>query len=65
MTVNILGHKVEVTTLKQCKMSGADHDKLKHEARVDRQANGFNVDDSFVLCGHCGEAISLFVEDVK
>ena len=62
MTVNVLGHKVEVTTERQCKRSDADHIELKHAARADRQANGFNVDDSFALCTRCGEAISLRID---
>lgn len=62
MTVNVLGHEVEVTEDKTCKRSGADHNELKHAARVDRQVNGFDVDNSYVLCGHCGEAISLFIK---
>jgi len=60
--LSLLGLKVEVTTDKTCKRSGADHIELKHAARADRQANGFNVDESFVLCGHCGEAISLRID---
>lgn len=57
--LTLLGHKVEITTDKQCKRSGADHIELKHAARADRQARGFNVDESYVVCTHCGEAVSL------
>ena len=60
-SINVLGHKANITTDRQCKRSGADHITLRNEARVARQEAGKDVDDSFVLCGHCGEAISLKV----
>lgn len=55
----ILGQPAEVTTERQCTRSGDDHIKLKHEARADRQALGFNVDESHVLCLRCGKAVPL------
>ena len=62
--IYVLGHPARVTTDRQCTRSHTDHIKLKHEARVDRQRLGFNVDESFALCMQCGEAISLKIEDV-
>jgi hypothetical protein len=59
MTISIMGHEVEVVTDKVCQRSPEDHVKLKHEARADRAARGFNVNESFVLCGRCGKAVSL------
>jgi hypothetical protein len=50
-----------VTEDRQCRRSGDDHIKLRNEARVDRQRNGFDTDTSFVLCLRCGLAISLKV----
>lgn len=55
----LLGHKVEITTDRQCRRSGADHVKLKHEARADRQRLQFDVDESYVLCTSCGLAVAL------
>jgi hypothetical protein len=55
----VLGHVVKVTEEKVCKRSGDDHIKLKHEARADRELRGFDRDQSFVLCGRCGEAVPL------
>ena len=64
MTVSILGHKVEVLEVKgdlnrMCRRSGTDHLQLKHEARASRQAGGFDVDESVVLCTRCGLAVAL------
>jgi hypothetical protein len=53
------GHPIEVTTERVCFRSGADHIKLKQEARADRIKFGFNTDESHVICLRCGKAISL------
>lgn len=57
--IYVLGHPAKITTEKQCRRSGDDHVKLKHEARADRKRLGFNVDDSYVLCLRCGMAVAL------
>ena len=64
MQVTILGHNVDVLHVteqenKICRRSGDDHLKLKFEARAARQAEKFDVDESYVLCGRCGLAIGL------
>jgi hypothetical protein len=60
-TINVLGHKAEITTERVCTRSGDDHIILRNEARVARQNAGFDVDSSFVLCMRCGQAIALEV----
>jgi len=57
--IHAFGHNVEITEAEQCTMSSVNHKTLMHEARVDRQKRGFNVDESYVLCTRCRKAISL------
>lgn len=59
--IYVFGTKAEVTTERQCTRSDQDHVLLRNEARVDRQKNNFNVDDSFVICMRCVKAVSLRV----
>jgi hypothetical protein len=59
--IYVMGHPAKITADRVCTRSGDDHIKLKHEARADRQRLEFNVDDSFVLCLRCGQAVSLRV----
>ena len=59
--IYIMGHPARVTTDRQCTRSITDHITLRNEARVARQERGFDVDDSFVLCMQCGQAIPLQV----
>ncbi len=57
--IYVLGHPAQITTERTCTRSWDDHIKLKHEARADRQALGFNIDESFALCLRCGKAVPL------
>jgi hypothetical protein len=59
--IYVMGHPAKVTTERQCTRSVTDHIKLRNEARVARQENHFDVDESFVLCMRCGQAIALRV----
>jgi len=57
--ITFFGTQIEVTSERQCQRSSADHRALVHEARLDRQKTGHNVDESYVICGHCVKALSL------
>lgn len=57
--VRAFGRNIEVVTERQCQRSAEDHLKLIHEARLDRQKRGRDVDESYVLCLRCGKALSL------
>lgn len=60
--VIVLGQNVEVTTERQCRRSATDHIQLRNSARVDRQKMKFDVENSFVLCMQCGQAVPLAVD---
>ena len=57
--VRFFGHKIEITEAEQCTMSNINHRELLHKARVDRQAKGFDTDESYVICTRCRKAIPL------
>lgn len=57
--IYVMGQPAKITTERVCVRSGDDHTKLKLAARADRQRLKFDVDESFVLCLRCGQAIPL------
>jgi hypothetical protein len=59
--VPAFGQIVEIVDRHSGCSYGADHQRLAHEARVERLDSGFNVDDSFALCTRCGKAVPLKV----
>lgn len=56
--MKLFGHSIELGEVSYCDM-GVDHVQLVKDAKTDREAKGFDVAESAVICARCLKAIKL------